>query len=173
MMMITCLIGDAVGTAFAASAAQARSAPAKAATQAPSANLYLRVPIAESIHRSLLEWVTSKRGRMLGTSDVTRMTSPRELASVLRSRPTGGLLSREAENLGGFLAGQFPARREAATAACKPARSDRFETRCRPIKTPGVPRIPKLRASASLRISSASIDARFAIRSFFNRAMSI
>src|SRR5271154_1577311 len=62
MMMITCLIGGAVRPAFASSAAQARSAPARAATQAPTANLYFSVPIAASIHSSLLDWLTIKEG---------------------------------------------------------------------------------------------------------------
>src|ERR1700731_3393938 len=62
MMMMTCLIGDAVGTVFAASAAHARSAAAKAVMQAPSGNLYLNFPIAESIHRSLRVVVDCRKG---------------------------------------------------------------------------------------------------------------
>jgi hypothetical protein len=83
MMMMTCLIGDAVGTVFAASAAHARSAAARAVMQAPSANLYLKFPIAESIHRSLRWSLIVERGRMLGTSDVTCVTLHSDCVSCI------------------------------------------------------------------------------------------
>src|ERR1700676_1241947 len=93
MMMMTCLIGDAVGTVFAASAAHARSAAAKAVMQAPSANLYLKFPIAEGIHHSLRVVVDRRkgghaRGERFHLCDIARL-----IACVVLPRPAGGWMA--------------------------------------------------------------------------------
>src|ERR1700674_952104 len=93
MIMMTCLIGDAVGPVFAASAAHARSAAAKAVMQAPSANLYLKFPIAESIHRSLRVVVDRRkgghaRGERFHLCDIAQL-----IACVVLPRPAGGWMA--------------------------------------------------------------------------------